>query len=113
MSRYLCDARLFDIGSYTDPDKTYRVAIPTDPAVEPTCTCPNFRFRGDGSCKHIMDIYDALADDAFPELLRGRPEEEPEPFCLVDLLAQTFAVGYQAGAKFGTKFGSNPPFVVG
>jgi hypothetical protein len=110
MSRYLCDARVFDIGSYTDPDKTYRVAIPTDPAVEPTCTCPNFRFHGArGPCKHIMNIYDALADDAFPELLRGRPEEERKPVDLVDLLAETFASGYQAGAKFG----ANPPYVVG
>jgi hypothetical protein len=67
--RYLCDARLFDIGSFTDAGVTYRVSIPTDPAVPATCSCPQGTYVPWKDCKHIREVRYGLEDDSFPELL--------------------------------------------
>jgi len=102
MTRYLCDARVFDIGSFTDPEKTYRVVIPVDPAVAPTCTCSAFFYRtrgSDGGCKHIGDV-------VFNMEVAGDEPTAPVPgrVDIVDLLAETFASGYRAGARGLTNF---------
>ena len=50
-------AQLYDMGSFSDPTKQYRVVLPYDNSVEATCTCPAFFYRtskaSSEGCKHI------------------------------------------------------------
>jgi hypothetical protein len=93
--RFLADAQLFEVGSFTRPEIVYDVVLVKGGARD-TCTCANFRFHGDkGPCKHIMAVYDALADDAFPELLKrgaGVPVDG-------SLVAEAFEAGFKMGQR--------------
>jgi len=100
MSRYLCDARLYDVGSFTDELTVYRVTIPVDPAIKPTCTCPAFIYkssgRQDGTCKHIGEV--AFME---PTGVYAPDDEQGQGQDVVDLMAQAFDSGLALGMKVG------------
>jgi uncharacterized Zn finger protein len=104
MSRYLCDARLFDVGSFTDELKVYQVVIPTDPTVRSTCTCPASTYRPGVDCKHIREVTFTVEDDGYPELLRIEDAnkanliEQAHPD-IERMVVDAFAQGFKAGAR--------------
>jgi hypothetical protein len=108
MSRYLCDARVFAVPSFTqggedrkgrgEDRKVYRVVLPTDPGVPSSCTCPANTFKPGVDCKHIRDIVFKFEDDGFPELLPAPAPEQAHPD-IERMVVDAFAQGFKAGAR--------------
>jgi hypothetical protein len=116
MSRYLCDARVFAVPSFTqggedrkgrgEDRKVYRVVLPTDPGVPSSCTCPANTFKPGVDCKHIRDIVFTFEDDGFPELLPA--PNEPQTYQPdMSALAEAFEAGFKAGARGFVRFNAS------
>jgi uncharacterized Zn finger protein len=97
MSRFIGTAKVFDVGSFTDELKVYRVTI-MDNGLEGACDCPARVYNPMTECKHIRAVLADIADDGIPELLQGQERVD-----IVDIMADSFHDGFMSGMDVARK----------